>query len=434
MPADLAARPVRRRADRARAREPARERRQVHAAGHAHPHRRARADGGALEVAVEDRGPGLPPGRGARDLRQIHARRTGIGRARAWDSGSPSAAPSSRRIGGTIRAENRDGGGARFVFTLPADEPPHRAGGTGLRGGIAPTMPADIAPQVLVVEDEPRSAASCARRSKARAIASSRPRRSQRGVIDAGTRKPDLVDPRPRTARRRRRRFHPRRARRSRALPILVLSARTEETDKIAALDAGADDYLTKPFGVGELMARLRAMLRRGARTPENESPVVEFGDVTVDLANRSVTRAGAAVHLTPIEFRLLAQLVAHPGKVLTHRAAAARGVGTVARRAQSLPAHLHGAPAAKARAGPGAAASSCSPRPASAIASSPSRRSEPRAGRRRDEWRYNARMSNLVIPGSRHVRRCRRLHGRRRCRRARRRAAARARRHADEE
>ena len=103
------------------------------------------------------------------------------------------------------------------------------------------------------------------------------------------------------------------------AVPIIVLSARVDESDKVAALDAGADDYLVKPFGVGELLARVRASLRRRARAGD-ESPVVTFGPVIVDLANRRVTRDGADVHLTQIEFRLLAALLAHPGKVLTHR------------------------------------------------------------------------------------------------------------------
>jgi two-component system KDP operon response regulator KdpE len=102
------------------------------------------------------------------------------------------------------------------------------------------------------------------------------------------------------------------------SLPVIVLSARADETDKIAALDAGADDYLTKPFGVGELLARVRAALRRhGSRAGE---PLMSFGDVRIDLAGRSVTRAGHPVHLTQIEYRLLAMLAANAGKVLTHR------------------------------------------------------------------------------------------------------------------
>lgn len=103
-------------------------------------------------------------------------------------------------------------------------------------------------------------------------------------------------------------------------VPVLILSARTQETDKIDALDAGADDYLTKPFSVGELRARVRALLRRRARSGEAASPLVEFGDVAVDLSRRTVTRAGTPVHLTPIEYRLLCSLLAQPGKVLTQR------------------------------------------------------------------------------------------------------------------
>ncbi len=103
-------------------------------------------------------------------------------------------------------------------------------------------------------------------------------------------------------------------------VPVLILSARSQETDKIDALDAGADDYLTKPFSVGELRARVRALLRRRARSGEAASPLVEFGDVAVDLSRRAVTRAGAPVHLTPLEYRLLCALLAQPGKVLTQR------------------------------------------------------------------------------------------------------------------
>jgi two-component system, OmpR family, KDP operon response regulator KdpE len=103
-------------------------------------------------------------------------------------------------------------------------------------------------------------------------------------------------------------------------VPVLILSARSQENDKIAALDAGADDYLTKPFSVGELRARVRALLRRRARSGEAASPVIEFGDVAVDLSRRLVFRAGEEVHLTPIEYRLLSTLLGHPGKVMTQR------------------------------------------------------------------------------------------------------------------
>jgi two-component system, OmpR family, KDP operon response regulator KdpE len=103
-------------------------------------------------------------------------------------------------------------------------------------------------------------------------------------------------------------------------VPVLILSARTQENDKIDALDAGADDYLTKPFSVGELRARVRALLRRRARSGEAATPVIEFGEVQVDLSRRVVSRLGVEVHLTPIEYRLLATLLGHPGKVLTQR------------------------------------------------------------------------------------------------------------------
>ncbi|MEN9502380.1 MAG: hypothetical protein RI964_1665 [Pseudomonadota bacterium] len=103
-------------------------------------------------------------------------------------------------------------------------------------------------------------------------------------------------------------------------LPILVLSARGTENDKITALDQGADDYLTKPFSTGELIARVRALLRRSQLTPEPENRVFCFSDVEVDLPHRQVTRHGQIVHLTPIEFRLLSQLLLNAGRVMTHR------------------------------------------------------------------------------------------------------------------
>ena len=101
--------------------------------------------------------------------------------------------------------------------------------------------------------------------------------------------------------------------------PVLILSARTDENDKIVALDAGADDYLTKPFGVGELLARVRALLRRQWKAGEG-GPVISFGEIQADLSRRIVMRNGVPLHLTQIEYRLLGLLVANPNKVLTHR------------------------------------------------------------------------------------------------------------------
>ena len=101
--------------------------------------------------------------------------------------------------------------------------------------------------------------------------------------------------------------------------PIIVISARGKEEDKIRALDAGADDYLTKPFGVGELLARIRVALRRSAHGDGGASEF-SMGDVKVDLVKRSVTKAEVEVHLTPIEFKLLTTLVKNAGRVITHR------------------------------------------------------------------------------------------------------------------
>ncbi len=102
--------------------------------------------------------------------------------------------------------------------------------------------------------------------------------------------------------------------------PVIVLSARDREDDKVQALDAGADDYLTKPFGVSELLARIRVALRHARAQTVAEDPVLAVGPIRVDQARHEVTIDEALVHLTPIEFRLLAFLARHAGKVLTHR------------------------------------------------------------------------------------------------------------------
>ena len=140
----------------------------------------------------------------------------------------------------------------------------------------------------------------------------------QRGLIDAATRKPDLVildlglpDGDGISF------IHE--FRQWSQAPIIVLSARSEEIDKITALDAGADDYLSKPFGIGELQARLRVALRRQLTRPEGDA-VYTFSGIQVDIPARRITRDGEEIHLTPIEFRLLAFLLNHQGKVLTQR------------------------------------------------------------------------------------------------------------------
>ena len=140
----------------------------------------------------------------------------------------------------------------------------------------------------------------------------------QQGLVEAGTRRPDLViadlglpdgdgvD-------------FIRELRTWSGVPIIVLSARTHESEKVAALDAGADDFITKPFGVAELLARTRANLRRLRQGRAVADAIFRFGDVEVDLAARIVKKRGLEVHLTPIEYRLLGVLIGNAGRVLTH-------------------------------------------------------------------------------------------------------------------
>ena len=112
-----------------------------------------------------------------------------------------------------------------------------------------------------------------------------------------------------------------RRVRETSQIPIIVLSVKGEEPIKVEALDAGADDYITKPFSVNELLARVRAALRRATAKEEPDAPTIEVGDFRIDIPSRVVTVKAREVHLTPKEFDLLVFLAKHPGKVMTHRA-----------------------------------------------------------------------------------------------------------------
>jgi len=179
------------------------------------------------------------------------------------------------------------------------------------------TQATEIAPTALLVEDEPqiRRFVRAALEEEGWHVHESAS--MQRGLIDAGTRRPDLVildlglpdgdgidfiaD-----------------LRQWSNVPVIVLSARVNEADKIKALDAGADDYLSKPFGTGELLARVRATLRRQRQPQADKAGQVKFGEVLVDVQNRRVTKRGEHIHLTPTEYRLLSVLVSNAGRVMT--------------------------------------------------------------------------------------------------------------------
>jgi two-component system KDP operon response regulator KdpE len=177
----------------------------------------------------------------------------------------------------------------------------------------------DAAPKVLVIEDEAEIRRFVKLSLEREGFDVYEADGVQRGLIESGTRNPDLVildiglpdgdgvdlirDLRAWSD-----------------VPVVVLSALTPEADKIGALDEGADDYLVKPFSSGELLARVRAHLRRRAGGVTDASTVIEFGDVKIDLVRRTVERAGESLHLTPIEYRLLTHLTAHPHCVVTHR------------------------------------------------------------------------------------------------------------------
>ncbi len=177
----------------------------------------------------------------------------------------------------------------------------------------------ELAARVLIVEDEAeiRRVVRLILEAQGHEVFDADSR--QRGLIEAATRRPDLivldlglpdgdgVD-------------LIRELRGWSAVPVIVLSARSAEAHKIAALDAGADDYLAKPFGAGELLARVRAQLRRHQQQTPSGETTITFGNMHVDLVRRVVQRAGEPLHLTPIEYKLLTHLAAQTDRVVTHQ------------------------------------------------------------------------------------------------------------------
>jgi two-component system, OmpR family, KDP operon response regulator KdpE len=187
---------------------------------------------------------------------------------------------------------------------------------------------ADNHPTVLVIEDEAQIRRFLRATLTANGYRLLEATTAQEGLVQAATRQPEIVildlglpdlDGLEVT----------RRLREWTTVPIIVLSARGQESDKVTALDAGADDYLTKPFSVGELLARLRVALRHAARTSQEPGePTFAVGDLRVDLARRHVYIAEQQVHLTPIEYKLLTTLVRYAGRVVTHRQLLQEGWG----------------------------------------------------------------------------------------------------------
>jgi two-component system, OmpR family, KDP operon response regulator KdpE len=174
-------------------------------------------------------------------------------------------------------------------------------------------------PQVLIVEDEPQMRRFLNTTLRAHGFLVTEAASAREGLAQAAGRNPDVIlldlglpdgDGLEVT----------REIRRSARTPIIVLSARGREQDKVAALDLGADDYLTKPFGVAELLARIRVALRHSVPDASADLPVFRTGELRVDLVRREVFRGEERAHLTPTEYKLLSALIRHAGRVVTHR------------------------------------------------------------------------------------------------------------------
>ena len=265
---------------------------------------RAEASPSVVEISVADRGPGIPEGSENKLFEKFYrvqreAAQSGVG------LGLTICRAIIEAHGGRIQAQNRPTGGAVFSFMIPLDHAPPVMGGRM---------------NIVVIEDDPAIRLFLRTGLGAHGFKVFEADRGKQGIVEAGIRKPDLiildlglpdmdgVDV-------------IKTIREWSAMPIIILSARSTEQHKIEALDAGADDYLTKPFGLGELLARLRVALRHSVSSPEQDQlGVFTSGALKVDLLKRQVDVGDREVHLTPIQYRLLSVLIKNAGKVLTHQ------------------------------------------------------------------------------------------------------------------
>ena len=321
------------------------------------PELHAVLDGGTVRLEVADHGPGVPDEQKERifePFERVGDRHPGVGLGLAVARGFAEA------MGGRIGAFDTPGGGLTVRVTLPAasaDRSAPRGSGLGAPrfAVVAVFAVSGVMTRVLVVDDEPSILRALRINLSAREYDVSTAVDGTTGLAAVARDRPDVIildlglpDMDGTEV------IHGVRGWTS--IPIIVLSAWGQESQKVAALDAGADDYVTKPFGMDELLARLRAAVRRAAPAPDE--PVVATADFTVDLAAKQVVRSdGSAVRLTPTEWQVLEILVRNSGRLVTQRQLLAGGLGSLVRDGEQLPAGVPGAAAPQAGAGAVAAA-----------------------------------------------------------------------------
>ncbi len=272
-----------------------------------------------LVLRISDHGPGLDPAEAERMFEPFARGQTGEGTG----LGLAIARGFTEANGGQLSVESTPGRGAIFTLAFPVAEPPgavaaatagagRERGGAGRRAAVS-----SPGPRILVVDDEAQILRALQMKLRSEGYEVDTAGTAEAALAAAAARPPDAIildlllpDGRGTDVCRAVREWS--------AAPILVLSAVGDEAEKIAALDAGADDYVTKPFSVDELLARVRAALRR---TGPSREPVLELADLRIDLERRRVTMAGREIPLTPTEYDLLRLLAENEGKLLTHPA-----------------------------------------------------------------------------------------------------------------